>query len=143
MGEPMSEPEWQDFISEGHRTGKLAGVRADGRPIVVPIWFVLDDDGVIRLQTSTDSAKTRAVQHEPRVCLLVDDEEPPHAFAMIEALATVVHDDELMWRVAYDCGARYMGSARAQEMADRNAVPGECVIELRPTRVVAERDISP
>jgi PPOX class probable F420-dependent enzyme len=139
----MSEPEWQDFIRHGHRTGKLGAVRADGRPIVVPIWFLLDDDGVIRLQTSTNSAKTRAVMHEPRVCLTVDDEAPPHAFVMIEATATVVHDDDLMWRVARDCGARYMGEDRAEEIARRNAVPGECVIELRPTRVVAERDISP
>jgi len=139
----MSEPEWHDFIRYGHRTGKLGAVRADGRPLVVPVWFVLDDDGVIRLQTSVDSAKTRAVMHEPRVCLTVDDEAPPHAFVMIEATATVVHDDQLTWRVAHECGARYMGAHRADEIARRNAVPGECVIELRPTRVVAERNISP
>jgi PPOX class probable F420-dependent enzyme len=143
MGQAMSEPEWRDFISRGHRTGKLGAVRSDGRPLVVPIWFVLDDDGVIRLQTSVDSAKTRAVIHEPRVCLTLDDEEPPHAFVMIEAVATVVHDDELMWRVAYDCARRYMGADRADEVAGRNAVPGECVIELRPIRVVAESNVSP
>jgi PPOX class probable F420-dependent enzyme len=138
----MSEPEWRDFIRDGHRTGKLGAVRADGRPLVVPVWFVLDDDDVIRLQTSLDSAKTRAVLNEPRVCLTVDDDTPPHAFVMIEALATVEQDDQLTWRVARDCGGRYMGAERAEEMARRNAVPGECVIELRPTRVVAEAEIS-
>ncbi len=143
MPEVMSELEWRAFISTGHRTGKLGVVRADGRPTVLPIWFVLDDDDVIRTQISIDSAKARAIRHEPRVCLTVDDEDPPHAFVMIEAIATEVRDPVVVRRVAYDCGARYMGAARAEEMAERNSGPGECVIEIRPTRVIAERDISP
>ena len=38
----MDEAEWRAFVSHGTRTGKLATTRADGRPHVVPIWFVLD-----------------------------------------------------------------------------------------------------
>ena len=85
----MDEDEWRAFVTHGTRTGKLGVVRADGRPLVVPIWFVLEDDGVIRFQTSLDSAKVRALQHEPRVCLTIDDETPPFAFVLIEATAKV------------------------------------------------------
>jgi len=38
----MNEAEAYAFLSEGQRTGKVATVRADGRPHVVPIWFVVD-----------------------------------------------------------------------------------------------------
>jgi nitroimidazol reductase NimA-like FMN-containing flavoprotein (pyridoxamine 5'-phosphate oxidase superfamily) len=41
----MTEAEWRAFLTERPRTGKLATVRADGRPHVAPIWFDLDDDG--------------------------------------------------------------------------------------------------
>ncbi|MFN8051379.1 MAG: PPOX class F420-dependent oxidoreductase [Acidimicrobiales bacterium] len=143
MGEIMSDEEWRGFVRAGTRTGKLGVVRADGRPLVVPIWFLLEDDGVIRFQTSFDSAKVRALRHEPRVCLTIDDETPPFSFVLIEALAEVAPDDEAeTWRVARACAARYMGEARAVEYARRNAVPGECVVELRVERVIAERDVS-
>lgn len=139
----MDTAEWQAFILAGTRTGKLGVVRPDGRPMVVPIWFLLDDDGIIRFQTSTDSAKVRALQREPRVCLTVDDETAPYSFVMIEAMATVApHDADELRRVTHACGARYMGADLADEYSRRNAVPGECVVELRIERVIAERDVS-
>lgn len=138
----MTDDEWKAFVLHGTRTGKLGVVRADGRPLVVPIWFIIDED-VIRFQTSLDSAKVRAIRHEPRVCLTVDDETAPYAHVIIEANATVrPHDEAEVWRVAHACAARYMGDDLADAYARRNAVPGECVVELRPTRVLAERDVS-
>ena len=139
----MTEAEWREFIMVGTRTGKLGAVRADGRPLVLPIWFVRGDHGTLMFQTSTSSAKVRAIRHEPRVCLTVDDETPPYSFVMIEALATVItDDDDLCQRIARECGARYMGADRAEEFARRNAVPGECVVVLQPTRVIAEAGVS-
>ena len=143
MGELMDDAEWRAFILHGTRTGKLGVARADGRPLVVPVWFILDDDGIIRFQTSEHSAKVRAIRHEPRVCLTVDEEVAPYSFVAIEATASVApHDPDERWRVAHACAARYMGPALADEYARRNAVEGECVVELRIVRVIAERDVS-
>jgi PPOX class probable F420-dependent enzyme len=139
----MTDAEWRAFIMEGTRTGKLGAVRPDGRPLVLPIWFLLDEDGVIRFQTTEGSAKVRALRHEPRVCLTIDDEVAPYSFVMIEATATVApHDPDELWRVTHACGARYMGAESADAVARRNAVDGECVVELRIDRVIAERDVS-
>ena len=143
MGDPMTDDEWRAFVLSGTRTGKLGVVRPDGRPLVVPIWFIIDDDGLIRFQTSAGSAKVRALRHDPRVCLTVDDEVAPYSFVLIEADAEVEPDDPAeLWRVAHACAARYMGADRADEYARRNAVDGECVVALRPRRVIAERDVS-
>lgn len=145
----MTETEWQAFITEGTRTGKLGVVRPDGRPLVVPIWFILESDpdhrlGVIRFQTGGSSAKVRSMRVEPRVCLTVDDERPPFSFAMIEATANVrdgaPHDE--MYRIAAACGERYMGTDRAEEFAARNAVPGEVVVDLIIDRVIAWHGVS-
>jgi hypothetical protein len=35
-----------------------------------------------------------------------------------------------------------MGADRADEFGRRNAVPGEVVVRVRPTKVIAEFDIS-
>lgn len=53
MARPMTDDEWMDFVSTGTRTAKLATTRADGRPHVAPVWFVLDDHGQFVFQTGT------------------------------------------------------------------------------------------
>lgn len=138
----MTDDEWAAFLRTGTRTGKLALTLRDGRPTVTPIWFTLDDDGVIRFNTGGDTPKARSLARDPRACLIVDQEEPPYAFVRVDAVATLVDDDELTRRVATTVGGRYMGADRAEEFGDRNGVPGEITVELRPTRVVALDDIS-
>lgn len=43
----MTHHEYRNFLLEGTRTGKLATVRNDGRPHVVPIWFDFDGETIV------------------------------------------------------------------------------------------------
>jgi nitroimidazol reductase NimA-like FMN-containing flavoprotein (pyridoxamine 5'-phosphate oxidase superfamily) len=43
----MTPVEYESFLLDRPRTAKLAIVREDGRPHVVPVWFDLDGDGFI------------------------------------------------------------------------------------------------
>ena len=45
-------------------------------------------------------------------------------------------------RTATAIGARYMGEDRAEEFGQRNAVPGELVVRLRPTKVIVVFDMT-
>jgi nitroimidazol reductase NimA-like FMN-containing flavoprotein (pyridoxamine 5'-phosphate oxidase superfamily) len=56
----MTEAEWREFVAAGTRTGKLATTRRNGRPHVVPIWFVLDRDGFV-FNTAATTIKGRAL----------------------------------------------------------------------------------
>ena len=136
MPHVMTRDEWQAFLSEGTRTGKLATVRKDGRPHVVPIWFVLDGEDIL-LTTGGDSVKAKALKRDGRACLCVDDERPPFAFVMVEAQASISEDPDEMLRWATAIGGRYMGPERAEEFGRRNAVEGEILVRLRPTNVRA------
>jgi hypothetical protein len=78
MPRRMDDAEWRAFVSEGTRTGKLATTRHDGRPHVVPIWFVLDGDDFV-FNTGAHSIKGRAVHAHGIAALCVDDERPPYA----------------------------------------------------------------
>lgn len=145
--EEMSETAWRAFVLEGTRTGKLATVAADGRPHVTPIWFLLDDDGAIVFTTAATSAKGRAVARDPRVCLCVDDQAPPYSFVMVQGTASITagstsHDLDAMLHWATRIGARYMGADRAEEYGRRNAVPGELLVRVTPTKVVAKAAVA-
>jgi len=138
--EEMSGAEWRAFVSEGTRTGKLATVLADGRPHVTPIWFVVDED--LLFTTHATSVKARAIARDPRVCLCVDDQAPPYSYVMAHATASTSEDLDEMLVWATRIGARYMGAERADEFGRRNAVPGELLVRLTPTRVVAKAGVA-
>ena len=120
----------------GTLTGKVATVRADGRPHVAPIWFVLDGDDLV-FMTHTDTVKGRNLARDGRVSIAVDDQVPPYAFAVIEGIASLVDDVEEAVRWATIIGGRYMGADRANEFGERNGVLGELVVRVSPTKVIA------
>ena len=84
----MTANEAKIFMQEGTRTGKLAVVRADGRPHVTPIWFVLDGDTLV-FTTWHESLKAKCMQRDPRLSICVDIDEPPYAFVMVEGTAEI------------------------------------------------------
>lgn len=137
----MTQDEWRAFVSEGTRTGKLATVRADGSPHVVPVWIVLDGDDIV-FNAGTSTAKVKAIRREPRVSVLFDDERPPFSYVLIRGTAVLSDDLEEVRRWATRIGARYMGEDRAEEFGARNGVPGELLVRVTPTKVLAEAGIA-
>ncbi len=151
MAHPMSDVELLAFLTgEPKHTAKLATVRADGRPHVAPIWFVVDAStagpgssiGDIVFNTGADTIKGRCLRRDPRVALSVDDERPPHAFAIIDGTATLSEEPDDVGYWAAMIGGHYMGPERAEEFGRRNGVPGELLVRVRPTNIVAMVDLA-
>jgi PPOX class probable F420-dependent enzyme len=134
-------PEVVEFLTTGTRTGKLSWTAADGRPLVAPVWFVVAD-GALLFNTGKDTAKGRAIRRDPRLALCVDLEEPPYAFVQVQGTATISEDPDDLVRSATAIGGRYMGADRAKEFGRRNGVPGELLVRLQPTKVVAVFDMT-
>ena len=130
-----------EVLSAGTRTGMLGYVAADGRPLVAPVWFVVDD-GQLVFNTGRDTSKGRALARDSRVVICVDDPHPPYSFVQVQGVATVTEDPPDVLDIATRTGARYMGAERADEFGRRNAVPGEMVVRVRPTKGGTGFDIS-
>ncbi|AAS04546.1 MULTISPECIES: PPOX class F420-dependent oxidoreductase [Mycobacterium avium complex (MAC)] len=130
-----------EFLSAGTRTGMLGYVAADGRPLVAPIWFVVDD-GELAFNTGRGTAKARAIARDSRVVICVDDPHPPYSFVQVQGVAAVSEDPAEVLDIATRTGARYMGADRADEFGRRNAVPGELVVRIRPTKVNSAFDVA-
>ncbi len=137
----MTEEEWRAFVSDGTRTGKLATVRADGRPHLAPIWFVLDGDDVV-FNTGAATVKGRNLARDGRIALCVDDDRPPFAYVILEGRARLSESLEELRHWAARIGARYMGEDRAEEFGARNGVPGELLVRVRIDKVLAEKGVA-
>jgi hypothetical protein len=138
---PMSDQEWRQFITDGTRTGMVATVRADGRPHVAPVWFDLDGDDIVFMTGST-SVKGKSLVRDPRVSIAVDDANPPYSFVNIEGTATISEDLDELRTWGTRLGGRYMGEEAAEDFGKRNAVPGELLVRVRISRVVALADLT-
>ena len=132
----LSDPEVREFLQDGTRTGKLSYLAASGRPLVTPIWFIVEGDSLV-FNTGKDTAKGRALARDPRTSLCVDLEKPPYAFVQVQGDAELSEDPAELLRTATAIAARYVGAERAEDFGRRNAPPGELVVRLRPVKVVA------
>ncbi|MEV6059474.1 PPOX class F420-dependent oxidoreductase [Nocardia asteroides] len=132
----LADARVREFLSHGTRTGKVAFTGADGRPLVTPVWFVVEGDELV-FNTGKNTAKGRAFARDPRVALCVDLEEPPYGLVEVQGTVTLSEDPGELVRTATDIAARYMGPDKAEEFGKRNGVAGELVVRVRPTKVIA------
>jgi PPOX class probable F420-dependent enzyme len=158
----ITDPDVRAFLTEGTRAAKFAYLSPAGRALVAPVWYIVgalpglprrDVGGPVRLRDSTgrhpregedlifntgkDTIKGRYLAHNRRVTLCVDLEKEPYGFVQAQGQAELSDDPGELLRTATAIAARYVGPDRAQEFGQRNRVPGELVVRVRPTKVLA------
>ena len=82
----MTDSDVRDFLQHGTRTGKLAYTGGGHRPLVAPVWFVVEGEEIV-FNTGKGTAKGKSLQRDPRTTLLVDLEENPTTAEMIKYTA--------------------------------------------------------
>jgi len=137
----MFTPESRAFLMDGARTGKVATVRANGWPHVAPVWYIMDGDTVI-FTTGHTTVKAANIRRDGRISICVDDEVPPFAFARIDGTAEMSDDMDERKKWATRIAAKYMGDDLAEAYGKRNAVPGEHLVRVTPTKVVFQANLA-
>ena len=138
----MTDAEVHAFISTPSKTGKLATVRADGRPHCVPVWCCFHSDGIY-FMTMQNTVKARNIQRDPRVVITFDHEEFPYDYVMVEGHADVVPvDDAALLQFATEIAARYVPEGQAESFGRRNAVPEELLIRVTPEKYISAKNVA-
>jgi len=130
----MTDGQVLAFIGERPRTGKLATIRKDGSPHVVPIWVAVDGRSLV-FTCDGASVKAAALRRDPRVSICFDDERPPFTFATVAGAVELSEDLDQLRHWATVIAGRYMGADQAEAYGARNGVPGELLVRLTPTRI--------
>jgi PPOX class probable F420-dependent enzyme len=120
--------------SDPPHTGKLATARADGRPHVAPVWFVLEPDGSVLVTTSEDSVKGRNLRHAGRAALCVDEEAPPYAFVLMEGRVDLIDDLAELRAIAAASEPATWAPMRPRRSRPATGSPGDCSCVSTPTR---------
>lgn len=145
----MSKTELRKFLNKGTFTGKLATVKKDGSSHVVPIWFVYDykngNDkfGSIYITTGLGSIKAENIQRDNRISLCVDDQRPPFSFVTIIGIAKIhPYKEQEVLKWATKIAGRYMGKKRAKAFGKRNSGEGSVLVQVKPTKIIAAKNIT-
>jgi PPOX class probable F420-dependent enzyme len=147
----MSKKEIEKFLMRGTFTAKLATTKKDGSPHVVPIWFVLYGRKArtrnrmqdIVFTTYEDSIKATNIRRDNRVSICIDDQTPQFSFVTILGTAKIVrqkYNELLKWNTRI--AQRYMGKRNAKAYGERNSTEGVVLVRVKPTKVIAEKDIA-
>ena len=147
----MTQDEVYTFLNSGTMTAKISSTGLNGKPHVAPVWFVVDGNPsqdiiniIITFTTFSKSLKARHLLSNPHVCLCVDDQTPPYSFVIVNGVAEIDQSpkEEELLRYTTRIAERYMGKENAERYGKRNAVPGEFIIRIRPTKVMAQKNVS-
>ncbi|WP_370938366.1 PPOX class F420-dependent oxidoreductase [Amycolatopsis sp. cg13] len=132
----MTDTEWRSFLAEGTRLAHLALTRADGRPHVTPICFVLDGDE-FAFALSPGSVKGKSLARDGRVSVCVSDERQPYSFVAIEGHAQISAEPDQIKRVAAGIAERYYPDQSAADLADSFVHSGFTAVRIRIANVIA------
>ena len=129
----LSDEDQRTLLAEA-RTLYIASVNPDGRPHLVPMWFGIDDDGLIAFTTYGTSQKVRNLERDPRITVLVDagDVYTELRGVAIDGRAEIIRDDAVTARTGALVGAHHAGRPRPPQEAGDGSPP-------RPTKRVTIR----
>ena len=126
---------WQ--MLEQSVNGILTTLRRDGRPVALPIWYVVLDR---RIYLTTRGKKVDRARNDPRCSFLVEAGErwADLRAVHLECLVAVIEPDpDLAARIAEATGAKYAAyrtrtTAMPSATRERYAVQPGAVLELTP-----------
>lgn len=111
-GQGLSQREIDVFLN-GPVISRLATIKPDGSPYVVPVWHYWDGKNLWIIPREKSSF-VENVRREPRVCVsTADDVDPAHTRVVIEGTCEIVEGPAplqgRMLEMARDMALRYMG----------------------------------
>lgn len=86
----MPDPRVRETLGQGY-CGRLATVGADGAPYCVPLLYVWEDEHVYLHTTAAHGHLRRNVEHDPRVCFVVDEPGEVFPYGRFECDTTIAY----------------------------------------------------
>jgi PPOX class probable F420-dependent enzyme len=140
----MSDEELRDFLAE-RKIVSVATTGPSGRPHLVALWYVPQDDGSLIGWTFAKSQKARNLDRDPRATLQVEDGVAYEELrgVMLECDVEVEHDAERVAGFGMEIFDRYAPRGdggelppEVREMVEKQA-PKRVGLRFRPTRTVS------
>ncbi|TFH19238.1 MAG: pyridoxamine 5'-phosphate oxidase [Acidimicrobiales bacterium] len=129
----MDETERQAFLAALH-VGVLGIERADGPPLLLPVWYSYEPGGDVEVLTSASSLKGRLAAAAGRASLCAQQEELPYKYVSVEGSVTIDEIGDASHAAVEPMAIRYLGEELGRSYALASTAVDEIRIRIRPER---------
>lgn len=120
------------FLRE-KRFAVLATLNKDGSPQLTTMWYLLENDGTILMNTRAGRLKERNMRREPQVSICVPD---GYTYVTIKGRVEMIDDPHISQRDIYRLSARYHGEEKARrQMETQFSKEQRVTLHLIPERI--------
>lgn len=142
MGERMQSEQSTGFTDavrtflDVPRIATLATINPDGTPLLTPLWFMRDGDD-IWIVIAPDSPKARNIRRDPRVTLVVLDDQ---GYTYVTIKGHGVFESGKDGAKPREMAVRYLGETSGARFAERDYIRSEVVCRITVQNVRLRRD---
>jgi PPOX class probable F420-dependent enzyme len=120
------------FLRE-KRFAVLATLSKDGSPQLTTMWYLLENDGTILMNTRVGRLKERNMRRDPRVSICIPD---GYVYLTIKGRVEMIDDPQISQRDIHRLSARYHGEEKAKKQMERQFSREQRVtLRLKPEKI--------
>ena len=98
------------------------------------MWYLLEDDGTILMNTKVGRLKERNLRRDPRISICIEDD---YNFLTINGTVQLIDDPQKTQNDIYRLSARYHGEEKARrQMQDQFSKETRMSLLLKPERII-------
>ncbi|TMF42400.1 MAG: PPOX class F420-dependent oxidoreductase [Chloroflexi bacterium] len=112
----------------------LATLNEDGTPQLTTMWYLLEDDGTILMNTKVGRAKERNMRRDPRISVCVED---GYIYVTLSGKVEMIDDPEIAQRDIFRLSSRYHGEEKAKrQMENQFSKEQRVTLRLKPEHII-------
>ncbi|HLJ33942.1 MAG TPA: PPOX class F420-dependent oxidoreductase [Ktedonobacteraceae bacterium] len=97
------------------RFAVLATLNKDGTPQLTTMWYILENDGTILMNTRAGRLKERNMRRDPRISICLED---GYKYLAIKGKVEMIDDPKVAQRDIYRLSTRYHGEEKAKKQME-------------------------
>ncbi len=121
------------FLRE-KRFAVLATINKDGTPQLTTMWYLLENDGTIMMNTRVGRSKERNMRRDPRISVCFEE---GYRYVTISGRVEMIDDPQVSQRDIFRLSTRYHGEEIAKkQMQTQFSKEQRVTLRLKPERIV-------
>ncbi len=121
------------FLREKH-FAVLGTINRDGSPHLTVMWYLLEDDGTILMNTKAGRIKDRHMRRDPRISVCVGN---AYDFITLSGRVEIIDDPQTAQRDIYRLSSRYHGEQKARlQMQNQFSKEQRVTLRLKPEHII-------
>ncbi len=116
------------------RFAVLGTINTDGTPQLTTMWYLLENDDTITMNTKVGRTKERNMRRDPRVSICVED---GYNYITVRGSVEMIDDQEVAQNDIHRLSARYHGEEKARrQMEEQFSKEMRVTLRLKPDSII-------